>query len=370
MAFSFGFSGDDIDIDDSEIHNKAQDVFVPTSNGNTLPELVKAAKHDMDEWLSILPSQIFFNRLAISGTPLVIGRREVIDIRTQLMAEDTADHENEELIAGIEEGDLKPNFYEGGFKTWECSLDLAKLVAAENIVTESLGDSQTNIHTIELGSGTAVPSLTLFAHILNQTESSEGTQPSKKILFTFADYNDAVLRLVTLPNLLLTWHINRQQATPTPEEQDPAQVQQEEEELDITPELISEFKSDLIRRGITFDFISGAWSLEFVDLVFFARTAGDYKTLLLASETIYSPASLKAFSETLLDLVRRSSTDSMKTRAMIAAKKVYFGVGGGVDEFLAVLKEVAAGELQVEQRLDVKSEGVGRVVLEVAPTSN
>ncbi|KAJ5728623.1 uncharacterized protein N7483_003131 [Penicillium malachiteum] len=366
MAFSFGFSGDDIDLDDSEINNEAQGVFVPTSNGNTLPELVKAAKHDMDEWLSILPSQIFFNRLAISGTPIVIGRREVIDIRTQLMAEDTADHENEELIAGIEEGDLKPNFYEGGFKTWECSLDLAKLVAGENTITEPLGDSQTNIHTIELGSGTAVPSLTLFAHILNQTESSEGT---KNIHFTFADYNDDVLRLVTLPNLLLTWYINRQQATPAPEEQNPAQVQQEEE-LDITPELISEFKSDLIRRGITFDFISGAWSPEFVDLVFSARPVGDYKTLLLASETIYSPASLKAFSETLLDLVRRSSTDSTKSRAMIAAKKVYFGVGGGVDEFLAVLKEVAASELQVEQRVDVKSEGVGRVILEVTPTSN
>ncbi|KAJ6013990.1 hypothetical protein N7540_008581 [Penicillium herquei] len=369
MAFSFGFSGDDIDLDDSEINNEAQDVFAPTRNGNSLPELVKAAKHDMDEWLSILPSQIFFNRLAISGTPIVIGRREVIDIRTQLMAEDTADHENEELIAGIEEGDLKPNFYEGGFKTWECSLDLAKLVAGENTITEPLGDSQTNIHTIELGSGTAVPSLTLFAHILNQTESSEGSEPSKRILFTFADYNDAVLRLVTLPNLLLTWYINRKEATLTPEEQGPAQVQQEEE-LDITPELISEFKSDLIRRGITFDFISGAWSPEFVDLVFSARAAGEYKTLLLASETIYSPASLKAFSETLLDLVRRSSTDSTKSRAMIAAKKVYFGVGGGVDEFLAVLKEVAASELQVEQRVDVQSEGVGRVVLEVTPTSN
>lgn len=66
------------------------------------------------------------------------------------MAEDSADHDNAELIAGLEEGDLKPNFYEGGFKTWECALDLAKLVASESAVVESLGDSQTDVHIIEV----------------------------------------------------------------------------------------------------------------------------------------------------------------------------------------------------------------------------
>ena len=61
---------------------------------------------------------------------ITLGRREVFDIRTQLMAEDSAGQDsNEELIAGLEEGDIKPNFYEGGFKTWECALDLARLVA-------------------------------------------------------------------------------------------------------------------------------------------------------------------------------------------------------------------------------------------------
>ncbi|KAJ5628310.1 hypothetical protein N7490_010538 [Penicillium lividum] len=368
MAFSFGFAGDDIDIDDSDV-NDTQDAFVQTHAGssNSLPELVKPCRHNLEEWLSILPSQIFYNRLAINGTPIVIARREIIDIRTQLMAEDTADHENEELIAGLEEGDLKPNFYEGGFKTWECSLDLAKLVANESTTIESLDDSQTNFHIIELGSGTAVPSLTLFAHIMKQTAPSQGATPQRKILFTCADYNDDVLRLVTLPNLLLTWYHIRQQSNMVVE-QEPAPVQPEEE-LDITPELIDEFKNDLTRRGIILNFVSGAWSPEFVNLVFSACEAEDFKTLLLASETIYSPASLKAFSETLLELLRRSSTASVKSRAMIAAKKVYFGVGGGVDEFLAVLKDVSGSELAVEQRVDMQSEGVGRVVLEVTPAN-
>lgn len=143
-----------------------------------------------------------------------------------------------------------------------------------------------------------------------------------------------------------------------------------EEELDITPELVDDFKNDLARRGISIDFISGAWSPEFVDFVFSTRCGEDYKTLVMASETIYSPASLTAFSETLLALLHRSNTNAAKSRALVAAKKVYFGVGGGVDEFLAVLRDVCADELEVQQKVDVQSEGVGRVVLEISPAAN
>jgi protein-histidine N-methyltransferase len=56
MAFSFGFSGDDIDIDDSEINNDFSDV--PAQQvGNSLPELVKPSKHDMNEWVSLIGSK-------------------------------------------------------------------------------------------------------------------------------------------------------------------------------------------------------------------------------------------------------------------------------------------------------------------------
>lgn len=66
------------------------------------------------------------------------------------MAEDNEGHDNEELISGLEEGDLKPNFYEGGFKTWECALDLAKLVTSENATTQSPESQTTTAHTIEV----------------------------------------------------------------------------------------------------------------------------------------------------------------------------------------------------------------------------
>ncbi|EKV10261.1 Histidine protein methyltransferase 1 [Penicillium digitatum] len=360
MAFSFGFSGDDIDIDDAEINTDSSDALSQQAVGNSLPELMKAAKHDVNEWLSILPSQIFYNKLTISDTPLAVARREIFDIRTQLMAEDSAGHDNEELIAGIEKGDITPNFYEGGFKTWECALDLAKLSVNEDILNES-SENPTDLHIIELGAGTAVPSLSLFARLLNEAEPG---QSKRKTLFTFADYNSDVLRLVTLPNLLLTWHNSRSQTAASTASTAPDQ----DEELDITPELVQEFKNDLAQRGISVEFVSGAWSSEFVDLVF-SSGDGARKTLVLASETIYSPASLAAFSETLFALLRRSNTASARSRALVAAKKVYFGVGGGIDEFLAVLHNVCASELDVQQKLNIQSEGVGRVVLEVVPSN-
>lgn len=189
-----------------------------------------------------------------------------------------------------------------------------------------------------------------------------GSEKGKRTHFTFADYNSSVLRLVTLPNLLLTWD---HMVTHLGVEDSKHADEQEEDMLEITSELIDRFRKDLEHRGITVSFISGAWSPLFVDLVFSPAELASYRTLVLASETIYSPASLGAFSETLLGLLRSSAGD--RSRALIAAKKVYFGVGGGVDEFLAVLRDISEGEVVVEERMDVKSAGVGRIIMEVKP---
>ena len=65
------------------------------------------------------------------------------------MAEDdTASNGNEELISGLEKGDIKPTIYEGGLKTWECAVDLAKLLVAEE--TKDLAESVEDVHLIEV----------------------------------------------------------------------------------------------------------------------------------------------------------------------------------------------------------------------------
>ncbi|PYH77811.1 hypothetical protein BO82DRAFT_357932 [Aspergillus uvarum CBS 121591] len=367
-TFSFGFAGDDIDIDENDTGVVSQEGFTFRQGiSDTLPELVPAKRHDMSEWIPSLPSQISYNKLAIPtcqngnpGKPVMLARRDVYDIRTQLMAEDTADdrEDNYELITGLEKGDINPNFYEGGFKTWECALDLAKLLLDANAMTET-ADKR---HFIELGAGTAVPSLALFAQLLSMEPNAQ-----RRVHFTFADYNSAVLRLVTFPNLLLTWNyiVSAQGEPLSAESLSPEDGATEDELLDISPELVASFQRDLERRGITIEFVSGAWSPEFVDLVFSSGEQGRSDALILASETIYSPASLQAFSETLLALLRRPAQEGFSSKALIAAKKVYFGVGGGVDEFLAVVGGISGGNLRVQERLDIKSEGVGRVILEI-----
>jgi protein-histidine N-methyltransferase len=68
----------------------------------------------------------------------------------------------------------------------------------------------------------------------------------------------------------------------------------------------------------------------------------------------------------LIALLRRSETEQERSKALVAAKKVYFGVGGGVDEFLMVLKNVNGNDLDVEEQVNINSEGVGRVILKIA----
>ncbi|OKL56965.1 hypothetical protein UA08_07803 [Talaromyces atroroseus] len=335
-TFSFGFSGDDIDIDiDNDVegsdHGVARIEQNKPSNNN---KLFPAKRHILSEWASQIT--IFLQK-----EKTTIARRELFDVRTQLMAED--DDDDSELIAGLEQGDLKPNFYEGGFKTWECALDLADvlLLPSEKGGELSLSKDGDGLHVVELGCGTAVPSLAVFARLLSLPLPNPETEKKQRFRFTLADYNSTLQK-----------------------------EEEEEGELDIEPALLDAFQTDLSNRGITLDFISGGWSAEFVQLVLdpnLSSTAST-ATLILASETIYAPSSLGVFSKTLIELLRHSGQRHTAT-ALIAAKKVYFGVGGGVDEFLQVLYKQplreGEGSIEVQERKEINSGGVKRVVLEV-----
>lgn len=81
-----------------------------------------------------------------TGNEISIPRRELFDIRAQLMAEDTQD--DQQLLIGIDQDDIKANVYEGGLKTWECSVDLAQYVAAIPAGGNGSGDQKR--HYIEV----------------------------------------------------------------------------------------------------------------------------------------------------------------------------------------------------------------------------
>lgn len=96
-----------------------------------------------------LPSQISYSTLHIphpkqghvterGNGDIRIPRRELFDIRMQLMASDEAvnpqalkDSSSTPSLVLLGNDDIQPSLYEGGLKSWECSLDLVSLLAEE-----------------------------------------------------------------------------------------------------------------------------------------------------------------------------------------------------------------------------------------------
>ncbi len=178
-------------------------------------------------------------------------------------------------------------------------------------------------------------------------------KPNQHVRFTLADYNYDVLRLVTIPNLLLSWAFQKTIAKSD---------WNHDGDLDITPELLELFLSDLQQKNITIEAISGAWGKGFVELL--SGKDGPRRMLVLASETIYSPASLGVFTETLLELLK--GDERAEGTALVAAKRVYFGVGGGVDDFCRGLQQMGGEAHEVPSVAEDGGGGVSRVVLEVS----
>lgn len=211
-------------------------------------------------------------------------------------------------------------------------------------------------HLSQLGCGTALPSLALFQWASVARAAGE-TSP---LMLTLADYNPSVLYLVTLPNLLLAWALQQRPGCPTLEE-----AFASDGELELTGEVVEAFKKFLGDNQISLSFLSGGWSPEFVELLYTQEHAlglpDDLQAIVIGAETIYSPFALASFSDTLLSLLRRELRDRPKGRAIaiVAAKKLYFGVGGSLDDFVEKMQALGA----TIQTLREETEGVRRGVV-------
>lgn len=169
-----------------------------------------------------------------------------------------------------------------------------------------------------------------------------------------ADYNLSVLRLATVPNLLLTWYFNQSVAIP-----------EAAGYLEITPNLLSQFVKDLSDKAINISGISGTWNEAFTDILLSfndSQHRNSIDTMLLASETIYSLNSIRAFTEVLIGVLKSAEETRGCGKAFVAAKKFYFGVGGGVDEFLGTLDALGGKGVMAWES---EGEGVRRVIVEV-----
>lgn len=398
--------------------------------------------------------------------------------------------------------DLRPGIYEGGFKTWECGVDLASYLAScltscthgdgdEDEDGDENGDMDSgnglarfvhrlnrndhgqeeeedkeieDLDIVELGAGSAMPSLVLLKRVLElsrkkrggrtadldqhtEDEEKEGDKDLKRkqrrgrIRFMLCDYNVEVLRLLTAANVLL------QLVAPAPTTKDNSinnsnhndegehmeipihggrdldQDRDNHNDSTISPEgelntshhhpnqhQQNALSTLLQSASLSIEFISGAWGPSFVDLLTTTTAAAvpdisrsrsaaaeaeeenpaqERKSsssssssrllLILASETIYSPDSIVPFTETLMALLSSSSSrkgtkggaGGAGSTALVAAKKMYFGVGGGVDGFVLEVRR-RGGTVDVLEEIGDDGQtgggggGVGRVILQVS----
>jgi len=359
----------------------------------------------IDHLLNELPSLISYSPISIPITSaaqdtITLIRRDLFDARFQLIAQSDEDEDgvgpvnaqdtdsplafNKKALDFLDApSDLVPGVYEGGLKTWECSLDLVEYLHELQCSSNFGGFSGKRV--LEIGCGTAMPSL----YILHQLFSSSYQGSDQARLSTqihLQDYNTSVLQLVTLPNILLIWYasplsmsyrssINNLEIAPTLDITVPG-------ELPITPELKAAFLSSLLALNVTIRFFSGSWNT--FDPA--STISPDCYNVILTSETIYQTDSL----ESLVDLMQAACTGKTEAsslgdqisslniseqsaeevtfeapygpyQCLVATKVLYFGVGGGVLEFLKLVERRKGRAKTVQER----KVGVGRRIIRV-----
>ncbi|KIJ63061.1 hypothetical protein HYDPIDRAFT_113597 [Hydnomerulius pinastri MD-312] len=334
------------------------DVHDFSSTQQTIAE--SFAEISLDSLLDALPSQISHSPLSIplsDGKELKLARRDLFDARFQLISEGTGDPETTEQASDQKinsalqfldnPSDLVPLVYEGGLKTWECSLDLVSYLSSIGY-SKNLGGKR----VLELGCGTAVPTL----YVLHEIFSSQPTTESDSHIH-LQDYNASVLQLVTLPNIILTWY-----HSPAADQYRNSESHEgSDSELNITPELRDAFTTSLQTYGIYLRFFSGSWD------TFDLQSAGGKYNLVLTSETIYHPKSLPSLIRLMRDACGTSLNEDTldegdhRCLCLVAAKTVYFGVGGGISEFIRCV-----GGMNGEQNLRGQVETVWEKLLGVS----
>ncbi|VEU19793.1 DEKNAAC100813 [Brettanomyces naardenensis] len=333
MGFSFGFTQDQLDssVPEKEVQNI--DVSNPLDSVEVTqqPRVINLA----DMLSSSVGTRITYDTVKLVSQQ-TIYRRELFDVKQQLMTEDDFKEGKQndlfEILIGDTEEDLKNGVYEGGLKSWECSYDLIGKLETLKLDSNGLIPSQP-FNCIELGCGTSLPSLYIFDKVIrDRREHAEHRQPVNMVL---SDYNYEVLRLVTLPNLFINWCLLAIPQERLQSLQGGQEGSVRQDEIYVSPLLAEAFIQWLKNHHIEVNLISGSWCRGFIDIVHTVVPDIEQTTnLVLTSETIYSPAILPVIGEIILEL-----TFGNQPYTILTAKDIYFGVGGSVNQLLEYLQK-------------------------------
>ncbi|KAG1560364.1 hypothetical protein G6F49_002767 [Rhizopus delemar] len=337
MAFKFNFTSEDLDLEETEENQQLESSLHDLSLEENNAETPKIPSKEYDITSSPLPQVIQADRLLINNVPYPIYKRTLADVRFQLAQQDNfvdndTDKEVISMLSLSGNSDLIKGVYEGGFKTWECSIDMVEYLSSLP------KDETSNKKILELGCGSSIPSL----YLLSCNESNK---------VDIQDYNEQVIRYVSIPNILLNSVLNVQEPAVTNEEEpqlDTSSESEEEEEEEEGEEDEKRIEEDPVTCDAEAEIATEQipTMLQQVN----ARTRaffGDWSTLperlgndqgqydmIVTSETIYAEHS---FSD--LTRVFQKALKKPDGVCYIGAKTVYFGVGGGILPFCNFLKK-------------------------------
>lgn len=285
MSFSFNFLPDD-----HKTGSKSHDLEGITPKHEDDGELLDSTPLREVSLLSVdyNISRLTFDTLHFADGAFALNKIDAVSLQSR---EDAFSQEMEIPI----HSDLVPGKYGGGFKVWECSIDLVEYVLSyEWYMTflktgsNELGDGGPSMSTssslknrtvLELGCGHGLPGLACLLQGAQQV--------------TFSDLNYQVLEDVTWPNILLNCR---------------------------------DMAADKVHRC---QCIGGDWSAFMTQL----QTTQQKFHLILSAETIYT----KENCSLLLDLVVNClSEDGL---VILATKRYYFGVGGGSSDLASLIQE-------------------------------
>ncbi|KAJ2645677.1 hypothetical protein GGH99_008197, partial [Coemansia sp. RSA 1285] len=184
MSFKFDFS---IDNDDDNIAAPLSTTTVDSDSRHGTN--IYTAKFDIVPLTIPAVSTIVVD--AIYYKKRRLWKRQIDDVQFQLAQLDSMDEKKESVMLQAisndnNASDVIKGVYEGGLKTWECSIDLL------GYIVDNFEELSAHLHgrrVLEIGCGTALPSL----HILKSIPG---------VSVTMQDYNKDVLELITIPNVL------------------------------------------------------------------------------------------------------------------------------------------------------------------------
>ncbi|OWZ55984.1 hypothetical protein C349_00681 [Cryptococcus neoformans var. grubii Br795] len=408
FKFDFQFEEED----DEQVQIPTTTFVTPTQSSQANAGTSNSVKNDrgidrrchhlsLDELIKTLPDAISYSPLYHQTLYTPLLRRDLFDARFQLINKGTEDEPKEIVTPENEdEGDyvdaktdLIPGLYEGGLKTWEGGVDLVEVLARSlpgNTTEEqnkNVGEWVKGGKVLEVGCGTSLPTAFLLRSLLSLPTSSA---PSKTILH-LQDYNQLVLSLVSLPNLILAAlpYLPPEVLRLADEGDEPIETVvpdlEEPGNLSLNKDLVEAFQKLLKERGIELIFTYGHWEGLSKKL----KEEKDGYGLVLTAETIYSQDSTPALIDVLREAVGKSgpiehkadvelesSLEDLRVKddwtkrplreissglALVAAKVLYFGVGGGLQAFLHAAEANGAYHCTVKEW----SQGVGRKVVQI-----